>query len=196
MEIENDTDDQAVDDLVAALNAAAGKRRYAAIEEPGDGLFGTDAIKVAMIYQPAAASSRWAGDDDRRGVRQRPVSAGAAVPAGERGQPFWVVVNHFKSKSCGSPGRRAPNADQGDGQGCFNADRVDAGRQRSSASSARSHGPDVMIIGDLNAYGDEDPIDVARRRRLRRPHRVPAAPRTTATPTCSRGRPATSTTPW
>ncbi len=160
MEIENDSDDQAVEDLVAGLNAAAGTRRYATVEEPGAGLFGTDAIKVAMIYQPARVvpmgRARTTTDD---------AFANARYPLAQRfrpahgGRPFWVVVNHFKSKGCGTPAPTGPNADQGDGQGCFNADRV--AQATALARFTRSlDGPDVMVVGDLNSYGDEDPIDV------------------------------------
>lgn len=160
MEIENDFDDAAVDNLVISLNQAAGGERYAAVEEPGtpDGLFGTDAIKVAMIYQPAkvvptggsVTTSDVAFDNARPPLVQRfrPVAGG---------RPFTVVVNHFKSKSCG--GATGANADQGDGQGCYNADRIDqAGALVDLLGSL--HDKDVLIIGDLNSYGAEDPVDV------------------------------------
>lgn len=162
MEIENDADDQAVDNLVAALNTAAGRQLYAAIDEPdsGGGLFGTDAIKVAMIYQPAAVvpmgdaatTTDPAFDNARYPLAQR-------FRPGQGGQPFTVVVNHFKSKSCGEPAPTGPNADQGDGQGCFNADRVEqAGALVAFIDSL--HDKDVLIVGDLNSYGQEDPIAV------------------------------------
>lgn len=160
MEIENDADDQAVEDLVSALNTAAGKRRYATIEEPGKGVFGTDAIKVAMIYQPARVvpMGKAVTTTDEAFANARSPLAQRFRPA-SGGRPFWVVVNHFKSKSCGSPEPTGPNADQGDGQGCFNADRV--AQATALARFTRSLDvPDVMVVGDLNSYGDEDPIDV------------------------------------
>ncbi len=160
MEIENDKDDQAVEDLVSALNRTAGKRRYATIEEPGRGLFGTDAIKVAMIYQPARVVPMGRArttTDEAFGNARYPLAQRFRPASG--GRPFWVVVNHFKSKSCGSPEPTGPNADQGDGQGCFNADRV--AQATALARFTRTlDGPDVMVVGDLNSYGDEDPIDV------------------------------------
>jgi predicted extracellular nuclease len=73
------------------------------------------------------------------------------------GRPFTVVVNHFKSKGCA--GAEGANADQGDGQSCFNADRV-AQAQALLALIDSLDDKDVLVIGDLNAYGDEDPIDV------------------------------------
>ena len=163
MEIENDADDEALDHLVAALNAAAGEDRYAAIEEPdtGGGLFGTDAIKVAMIYQPAAVvpmgpatsldpATDTAFDNARLPLAQRFRPVGG-------GRPFTVVVNHFKSKGCS--GAQGANADQGDGQGCFNADRVEQA-QALAALIGSLDDKDVLIIGDLNSYGEEEPIDV------------------------------------
>lgn len=164
MEIENDADDAAVDDLVAALNDAAGEERYAAVEEPdtGGGLFGTDAIKVAMIYQPDAAVPMGpaATTDSDAFANARLPLAQRFRPAGG-GQPFTVVVNHFKSKSCGSGAAAATgaNADQGDGQGCFNADRVEQAHALLDLVD-RLDTKDVLIVGDLNSYGEEDAIDV------------------------------------
>ena len=163
MEIENDADDQALDDLVTALNAAAGEERYAAVEEPdtGGGLFGTDAIKVAMIYQPAAVvpmgsatsldpATDVAFDNARLPLAQRFRPVGG-------GRPFTVVVNHLKSKGCS--GAEGADTDQGDGQSCFNAARVEQARALLALIDSLDD-EDVLIIGDLNAYGDEDPIDV------------------------------------
>jgi predicted extracellular nuclease len=159
MEIENDADDEAVDNLVAALNAASGEATYAAVEEPdtGGGLFGTDAIKVAMIYQPDAM--RPLGDAV---TTQDDAFDNARLPLAQRfqplggGQPFTVVVNHFKSKSCG--GATGVNADQGDGQGCWNADRVEQAQALLDLLGSLD-GEDFLVIGDLNSYGEEDPID-------------------------------------
>lgn len=160
MEIENDADDEAVLDLVAALNAAAGEARYAAIEEPdtGGGLFGTDAIKVAMIYQPAKVVPMGPS-----ATTTDPAFVNARLPLAQRfrpavgGKPFTVVVNHFKSKSC--RGATGADVDLGDGQGCYNESRVAQARALTDFVDSLDD-KDVLIIGDLNAYGEEDPIDV------------------------------------
>ena len=74
------------------------------------------------------------------------------------GEKFILSVNHFKAKSGSGSGA---NKDQGDGQGSFNAARVQ------EANSIISNYPsytstfgdeDFLIVGDLNAYGKEDPI--------------------------------------
>ena len=78
------------------------------------------------------------------------------------GEKFLFSVNHFKAKSGKGYGA---NADQGDGQGSYNADRV------KEAESVLFHydidrgyygDDDILIMGDLNAYAMEDPITVLR----------------------------------
>ena len=54
MEIENN-DDIAVEDLVSGLNTASAEDTYAAVPQPVVGL-GDDAIRVGLIYKPAAVS--------------------------------------------------------------------------------------------------------------------------------------------
>ena len=53
MEIENDAGDVAVADLVSGLNDAAGAGTYAYV---ATGPVGPDAIRVALIYQPASVT--------------------------------------------------------------------------------------------------------------------------------------------
>lgn len=71
---------------------------------------------------------------------------------------FLFSLNHFKAKSGSGTG---PDADQGDGQGIFNYSRTQEAlsviNQYGSVSSATQE-PDILIMGDLNAYAMEDPI--------------------------------------
>lgn len=72
---------------------------------------------------------------------------------------FIFSINHFKAKS-GCPNSGA-DADQGDGQGCFNATRVqEAKAVISTANMNKTYfgDDDVLVMGDLNAYAKEDPI--------------------------------------
>ena len=74
------------------------------------------------------------------------------------GEKFILSVNHFKAKSGNGSGA---NKDQGDGQGSYNAARVkEAQSILSNYSSYTStfSDEDFLIVGDLNAYGKEDPI--------------------------------------
>ena len=154
MEIENNGN-VAVQDLVNGLNAVAGAGTWATVALPPQGT-GTDAIRVAMIYQPARLAPVGVPLSDTNPIHDRPPLAQTfAAPNGER---FSVVVNHFKSKNC-SPAPSGGDIDQGDGQGCYNARRT-AQAQALAAFVATLQGvdPDVAVIGDLNAYGKEDPI--------------------------------------
>ena len=74
------------------------------------------------------------------------------------GERFIFSINHFKAKSGTGTGM---NADQGDGQGIFNYDRVqEAQSVLTDYQSNRAYygDADILIMGDLNAYGKEDPI--------------------------------------
>jgi predicted extracellular nuclease len=166
MEIESDGDgpDSAVADLVNGLNEAAGDEVYAYIPDP-DGLMlpgeGGDAIKQAILYRPADVTP--VGDpvttlEPPFDARRPPVTqAFEEVATGER---FIVVVNHLKSKSCEGAGA-AGDADQGDGQSCWNKERVLAARTLVMWLAADPTGTgdlDALLIGDLNTYAMEDPI--------------------------------------
>jgi predicted extracellular nuclease len=157
IEIENNGA-TAVNDLVSALNAATAPGTYAAVADPETGV-GGDAIKVALIYKPGRvvpagpAYSRADPIFDRFPVAQTFVLK-------QNGARFTAVVNHFKSKgSCPTSGD--PNADQGDGQGCWNLKRIEQAQSLLTfVETLRnvSGDLDVLVIGDLNAYGKEDPI--------------------------------------
>jgi uncharacterized protein len=157
MEIQNNGN-TAVQALVDALNAFVGAGTYATIALPaGANATGTDAIRLAMIYKPARLTPLGLPLSDTDAVNNRPTLAQTFVaPNGEK---FSLVANHLKSKSCG--GASGANNDQGDGQGCFNANRqAQAQRLRTFVAQvqAASGSNDVMLVGDFNAYAKEDPI--------------------------------------
>lgn len=155
MEIENNGQ-TAVQNLVSGLNAVAGAGTWASIGLPSGGT-GTDAIRVAMIYKPARVSLVGGALSDTNSIHNRPPLAQTFVAA--NGEKFSVVVNHFKSKgSC--PSGSGADADQGDGQGCWNDLRTQQAQALAGfiASNLVPVDPDVVVVGDLNAYGKEDPI--------------------------------------
>lgn len=169
-ELENDGDGErsASAELVAALNRELGRAGdYAQVAMPALGL-GDDQIRVGLIYRsgrvqpvgPPAALNAGAF-----ATRNRVPLAQSFEPAGG-GPRLTVVANHWKSK--GGCGEADPaNADRGDGQGCWNATRVAAARELADwiARDPTSAGsPDVLILGDLNAYAEEDPLRLLRER--------------------------------
>ncbi len=164
MEIENDGygAKSAIAELVAALNQVAGKNTYAYVT-PNVPKLGSDAIAVGMIYKPLAVRVVGEGVTTATtpfdyGNRQPLVQSFEQVGTGEQ---FTFAVNHFKSKgSC----KRATglNKAQGDGQGCWNALRTKAAKSLVSWLASNPTGvadSDILIVGDLNAYGKEDPVN-------------------------------------
>jgi len=160
MEIQNNGN-TAAQNLVDALNAQVGAGTYAVVPVPADGT-GTDAIRVAMIYKPAKLALVGAPASDTTAINNRPTLAQTFAAA--NGEKFTLVVNHLKSKSS-CPAANDPDAagnlDIGDGQGCWNAQRVQqATRLRTFVAQlqAASGSNDVLLVGDFNAYAQEDPI--------------------------------------
>jgi hypothetical protein len=162
MEIENHATDAAVIDLVDGLNAIAGAGVYAYIST---GPIGTDAIKVALIYKPAAVTPVGAYaiidstvDPTFIDTLNRP-SLAQTFDVNATGARFTVVVNHLKSK--GSDCNAVGDPDTGDGQGNCNLTRTAAANALVNwlaADPTGSGDPDFLIIGDLNSYAMEDPI--------------------------------------
>ena len=163
MELENDGDgpESAVAQLVDALNAGGGDWRFVAT---GQGP-GTDAIRVGLLYRASrlrpegAPATLTTGPFSRR---SRAPLAQAFVPqAGGRdaGPAFVVVANHFKSKGCGEA--KGAEADQGDGQACWNPTRIESARlvDQWLATDPTGTGSDLAaFVGDLNAYSQEAPL--------------------------------------
>ncbi|SFD06817.1 ExeM/NucH family extracellular endonuclease [Massilia yuzhufengensis] len=149
--------DIAVTYLVDQLNAAYGKTTYAVVPKPA--ATGTDAIRVAMIYKPAAVSLVGGALSDGDEVNNRPPMAQTFKAA--NGARFSMVVNHLKSKGgCGGSG--PGDSDSGDGQGCWNKTRLEQAQRLVGyfipQVVAASGDPDVLVMGDLNSYGFENPI--------------------------------------
>jgi 5'-nucleotidase len=152
--------DGALADLVGRLNAAAGYDKWAYVPLPEE-LYAVDrdVIRSAIIYQddvvqpvgdPVGLVDEEVWDNAREPIAQTFVKDGDA---------FTVVSNHFKSKGAG--GATGDNVDAGDGQGAYNGDRT---RQAESLVGfaddlrAATGDEDVVLLGDFNAYTQEDPI--------------------------------------
>jgi hypothetical protein len=161
MEMENDStaaEYSATEDLVDGLNAQAGAGTYAFIDTD---VIGTDEIRVALLYRPASVTPVGTTavllTGTFAGFSRPPIAQ--AFEDNATGERFVVVVNHFKSKSCG--GATGLDLDLLDGQGCFNATRVQSAQELLTWLATDPTGTgetDVLIFGDLNSYLKEDPI--------------------------------------
>lgn len=167
VEIENDGygSTSAIQDLVNGLNDATGPGTYAFVD-PGVTVIGTDEIAVGFIYKPSTVSLLGDSaildssvDPNFLDIKNRPALAQTFIEESS-GEVFTVVVNHLKSKgaSCDDVG----DPDTGDGSGNCNLTRTKAAQALATwlaGDPTGSSDTDFLVIGDLNAYDKEDPID-------------------------------------
>lgn len=169
MEVENDGygADSALAFLVNRLNDATAPGTWAFIDADapnGANALGTDAIKVALLYRtsrvaPIGNTAVLNTVDFVNGGDGAPRNRAALAQAFEQlttGARLVVSVNHLKSKgsACDLP-------DQGDGQGACNQVRTTAAQLLADWLATDPTGvgdPDVLVVGDLNAYSREDPV--------------------------------------
>lgn len=156
--------DFALSALVDALNAVAGDGTWAFVPSPSPVPADEDVIRTAYIYRTATAEPVGASrilDDPAFANARRPL-AQVFQPVGglaEGSDDVVVIANHFKSKGSGS----GADADQGDGQGASNASRVKqatALKVFADEVAADADTDNILLVGDFNAYGQEDPVTV------------------------------------
>ncbi|MBK8497566.1 MAG: ExeM/NucH family extracellular endonuclease [Flavobacteriales bacterium] len=154
-ELENN--DVAWVDLIAGLNALYGSTAYLGVEQNAG--FGT---KSVIFYKPDVLTlvtplySYYSSTFERAHITQ-----GFEVIA--TGGRFLLSGMHLRSKLCDNA--TGANLDLGDGQGCYNARRLDQVSELVShwADLRTSTGIDAqLVMGDFNAYLQEDPIDLMR----------------------------------
>ncbi len=147
------------DSAIANLTKALGPDWKYVMPE-GLNQLGTDVIAVAIIYnskrvQPVnKAAVLDLGDKNRTTIAQsfKPVQGG---------QIFTVIPNHLKSKGCKGVDENSLDADQKDGQGCWNPTRVKAVEQLTqwiAKNPTQVKTPNILLLGDMNSYAKEDPI--------------------------------------
>ena len=159
MEIANNGYDK--NSAIAYLTQALGTDWKYVIPENQDRL-GTDVIAVAIIYnskrvkpvnKPVVLDL---GDKNRTTIAQtfQPISGK---------QMFTIIPNHLKSKGCTGVDTQTTDADQKDGQGCWNPTRVKAVEQLvqwMAKNPTQVEKPNILLLGDMNSYAKEDPIQV------------------------------------
>jgi 5'-nucleotidase len=151
--------DEALGALVSALNAAAGAGTWDYVPTPTaltDAAI-VDAITNAIIYRTASVDlvgeSATQIDENVWDIAREPI----AQTFDADGFVFTVIANHFKSKG-------GSGAEPADGQGRFNTERVEqalalkAFADDLAGDAQRSE--NVLLLGDFNAYSEEDPIEV------------------------------------
>lgn len=169
----------AMEYLVDQLNEVSGFFKYDWVR-PGGDFLGGDAIAVGFIYDVTSVRVSFDSeiavlDDSDLSAEFLAQSSIGHVFNGENtsraalavtfeelasGGEFTAAVNHFKSKSGSGTGE---DADIKDGNGGWNNQRELAAEALADWLDSNPTGhadPDKIILGDLNAYDSEDPIDI------------------------------------
>ncbi|MGY1804087.1 ExeM/NucH family extracellular endonuclease [Blastococcus sp. SYSU D00922] len=158
--------DGALADLVTRLNTAEGSQVWSYVPLP-DELYEVDrdVIRSAIIYRHDVVQPV----GDPVGLADEDVWFNAREPQAQTfvkdGDAFTVVANHFKSKGSppedenGDPIEGDPNNDYG--QGNWNVARVAQAESLAAFADVLQESTgdhDVVLMGDFNAYTQEDPI--------------------------------------
>jgi len=155
--------------LVRLLNETShgresGHGTWAAVE-PASERIGRDVITVGLFYRTdileSAGPAHILDSAPFRKISRQPLAQ--LFRDRSTGQRFLVAVNHFKSK--GSCPKTGDNADQGDGQGCWNPARVAAAKAVSewvNRLAGKSGTERILILGDMNALRRSEPISMFR----------------------------------
>ena len=169
-EIENDPSHTPILTLVEALNADLGMDVWSWVGPAS--YYNIYPIRNEIIYRndrvepvgPPIALEHPAFDEFRSGdpTPDNQLGRPPLAQAFEAdGKTFTVINAHLKSKS--GTGAEGDDVDQGDGQSAYNARRVYQAETLLEfvAHMAETTGdPDVLVIGDMNSYLQEDPVKV------------------------------------
>lgn len=185
MELENNGFDEnsALQSLIQALNDAQPNKKdhYRSVkvrksdltfkDAPGFenvAYFGEDAIKVGIIYRHHKVKAKNHARQIQMPEQHAPLNDGATKSAYQRHammqrfnipgakDDLTVIVNHFKSKGSSCWEDDMQFAEKEDVQGSCNNFRVSAAKVL--GEEIRHLKGDVLVMGDLNSYGMEDPI--------------------------------------
>ncbi|WP_445115785.1 ExeM/NucH family extracellular endonuclease [Acinetobacter sp. WZC-1] len=156
MEIANNgyDDKSAIAYLTKALGAD-----WKYVIPPKSEKLGTDAIAVAIIYNSKRVKPvNEAAVFDDQTQKNRVTMAQTFQPI-NGGKNFTIIPNHLKSKRC--DGATGLEADQNDGQSCWNQTRLTAAQQLMqwiARNPTQVQKPNYLLVGDMNSYAKEDPI--------------------------------------
>lgn len=162
IEIEN-SESESLQLIVDGLNDKLGAGTYAAVNT---GTIGDDAIKTGFLFRPATTglmgsfATLDSSVDSRFVDSKNRVALAQTFSQTSNGGKITIAVNHLKSK--GSDCNSLGDPDLGNGQGNCNRTRTDAAAALAdwlALDPTTSGDPDFLIVGDLNAYLAEDPLD-------------------------------------
>ncbi|HRS67280.1 MAG TPA: ExeM/NucH family extracellular endonuclease [Paludibacteraceae bacterium] len=146
---------EAIAYMCTALNIAVGRDVYAYVAD-GTSTSGSY-TKVGFIYRKDKISPVGALEfNNLKTMYRKAIQLFSLKSTGEK---FFFSLNHFKAKGTTYSTTPEGDLDAGDGQSTYNATRVaEANSVISKCANNLTVDPDILVMGDMNAYSKEDPI--------------------------------------
>ena len=153
MEIENDGEDEfsSIQQFCDYLNKH-GDREYEIAHTHG--VIGDYPIKTGIIYDPSVVETKYKAQYHNHPNFSRPSLSQRFIY--NDSLEFVICANHFKSK--GSRNAKGLDLDQKDGQASYNYKRTLQAKTLLDIIDSLYFDENIIVLGDFNAYSQEDPI--------------------------------------
>ena len=153
MELENDGEDEfsSIQQFCDYLNKH-GDRQYEIAHTHG--VIGDYPIKTGIIYDPSVVETKYKAQYHNHPNFSRPSLSQRFIY--NDSLEFVLCANHFKSK--GSRNAKGLDLDQKDGQASYNYKRTLQAKTLLDIIDSLYFDENIIVLGDFNAYSQEDPI--------------------------------------
>mgnify|MGYP006425389133 FL=1 len=163
MELENDGEDElsSIQQFCDYLNKH-GDRQYEIAQT--NGLISDYPIKTGIIYDPSVVETKYKAQYHNHPNFSRPSLSQRFIY--NDSLEFVLCANHFKSK--GSRNAKGLDIDQKDGQASYNYKRTLQAKTLLDIIDSLYFDENIIVLGDFNAYSQEDPIQALQSTNLHR----------------------------
>ena len=163
MELENDGEDEfsSIQQFCDYLNKH-GDRQYEIAHTHG--VIGDYPIKTGIIYDPSVVETKYKAQYHNHPNFSRPSLSQRFIY--NDSLEFVICANHFKSK--GSRNAKGLDLDQKDGQASYNFKRTLQAKTLLDIIDSLYFDENIIVLGDFNAYSQEDPIQALQSTNLNR----------------------------
>ena len=163
MELENDGEDEfsSIQQFCDYLNKH-GDRQYEIAHTHG--VIGDYPIKTGIIYDPSVVETKYKAQYHNHPNFSRPSLSQRFMY--NDSLEFILCANHFKSK--GSRNAKGLDLDQKDGQASYNYKRTLQAKTLLDIIDSLYFDENIIVLGDFNAYSQEDPIQALQSTNLNR----------------------------
>jgi uncharacterized protein len=163
MEIENDGEDKlsSIQQFCDYLNKH-GDRQYEIAQT--NGLISDYPIKTGIIYDASVVETKYKAQYHNHPNFSRPSLSQRFIY--NDSLEFVLCANHFKSK--GSRNAKGLDIDQKDGQASYNYKRTLQAKTLLDIIDSLYFDENIIVLGDFNAYSQEDPIQALQSTNLHR----------------------------